>query len=1117
MKKCVFVILAFFCMAAFAQKKQIYIIMGDDEYKTEITLPNFANQVLKKDFDLHYIFSGKEDRNRLDGIEKIENADLVILSIRRLALPQSQLAAFKKYLAKGKPLLAIRTSTHGFALRGNVKGPVGSAQWPEFDKEILGCNYDGHVSTALMTEVTPDIHKMKATVQGPYKPFTCRSWLYRVSPMAKDTKVLMWGSTSAGDKEPVAWFRKQENGGKVLTTTLGHHEDFENLNFVTFLYNSVYWLLDEKTPKKYPSYKVYNDFVEEHFPFYTSALDSRKVGGYFTNDNLTARGIILKPGRNHYACFDTDLLKYSVFWKEGQISFNSMAPGSYHVVNNRKKSAQGERKIPVPEGRAFIGLGKVPGVETAKPTWKDPRPRPKDHHQIANGPLPEDKGRFNGVMLTEEGPVISYSIGKIEIFETLKAVNFQDTSVIERRIKAVNAKEKLYFHIGQFKDCAISTNAEFVFIKPGNGRIIGIKAISENNFTFSNRGEKIDLEVDPAGEINISLFIWEGEEKDLELFSGKKYKIMHFPDLNRTPLDYWPGTESTRALREKDSGDDEFILSEVVLPALNKQKRNVRASGIAFFEDGRAAVCTFDGDIWIVENIDQNHDIKWKRFASGLYEPQGLVIRDGKIFVFDRMGITRLHDRNNNGEADFYENFCSLPIQTGESREFAMDIALLSDGSFLIAKGGQRSNSFNIHAGSVIKISKDGRKMDVIANGLREPYIGIDPKNGDIYASDQQGHYIPSTPFHVLKKDKFYGFETRFDKVEKPETTEPVTWIPHSVVQSGASIYKIYSKAMKQFDGSILYLDYFEPSLGRVYYDPERPQEAVYLRLKQQFTAPLLKGAVNPKDGLLYLSGFQIWGSKSVRTSAIVRLQPSKKSLIPTNIRYFKQGVLLSFNSVIHPDSVNPHMFKIERWNYKRTNQYGSGHFTLSGKTGQEEIAPATATLSKDKKSVFIGIPDMKNTMQMAFTWRLLTDKNDLLEDTAYFSVNTLTDFKSLAGKFPKIDFDAPPIALNTSKAVKPTVELGKQTILKYGCVGCHSLTTEKEGKTGPAWGGLFDSNRNLTDGSTVKANAEYLKESILEPTAKAVKGYIPAMPSYNGILKDHELQSIILYIQSLK
>jgi len=84
----------------------------------------------------------------------------------------------------------------------------------------------------------------------------------------------------------------------------------------------------------------------------------------------------------------------------------------------------------------------------------------------------------------------------------------------------------------------------------------------------------------------------------------------------------------------------------------------MRLTALDFFSDGRCAVCTMNGDVWIVSNIDANLErVTWKRFATGLYEPLGLRIVDDTIYVLGRDQITRLHDLNGDGEADFYEDF----------------------------------------------------------------------------------------------------------------------------------------------------------------------------------------------------------------------------------------------------------------------------------------------------------------------------------------------------------------------------------------------------------------------------------------------------------------------------
>lgn len=92
-------------------------------------------------------------------------------------------------------------------------------------------------------------------------------------------------------------------------------------------------------------------------------------------------------------------------------------------------------------------------------------------------------------------------------------------------------------------------------------------------------------------------------------------------------------------------------------------------------------------------------------------------------------------------------------------------------------------------------------------------------------------------------------------------------------------------------------------------------------------------------------------------------------------------------------------------------------------------------------------------------------------------------------------------------------VELGKQLAQSNGCLSCHSITGAR--LVGPSWKGLYGSTRELEGGATVIADEAYLKESIVNPAAKIVKGFSPVMPPFT-FLSDEEIQAIIEYIKSL-
>ncbi len=98
--------------------------------------------------------------------------------------------------------------------------------------------------------------------------------------------------------------------------------------------------------------------------------------------------------------------------------------------------------------------------------------------------------------------------------------------------------------------------------------------------------------------------------------------------------------------------------------------------------------------------------------------------------------------------------------------------------------------------------------------------------------------------------------------------------------------------------------------------------------------------------------------------------------------------------------------------------------------------------------------------------------------------------------------------------------EEGKKVSELMGCVACHSVDGSILGKSGPTWRGLFGSERPLANAGKAFADPDYLRESILNPTAKVVSGFDKSdigMPSYEGVITDAQVESVILYIKSLR
>jgi len=241
-------------LSAFGQPKDtrphLVILSAEDEYKTEQTLPAFAKAELDAAFRVTVLVADPKDRTRIPGIEALDTADALFLSVRRRPLSESDLGRIRKFLAAGKPLIAIRTSSHAFAVRGGEKLPEGGSEWKEFDREILGGNYTGHYPEAKKTtvQIVADVKHPILTGVKP-EPFAVGSSLYKTSPLGAGTTILARGSIEGQPSEPVAWVRERPGGGRVFYCSLGHIDDFKEANAVKLLRNGVYWAMGKDVPK----------------------------------------------------------------------------------------------------------------------------------------------------------------------------------------------------------------------------------------------------------------------------------------------------------------------------------------------------------------------------------------------------------------------------------------------------------------------------------------------------------------------------------------------------------------------------------------------------------------------------------------------------------------------------------------------------------------------------------------------------------------------------------------------------------------------------------------------------------------------------------------------------
>jgi len=225
------------------------MLIAEDEYQTEESLPKFAAEQLGSHFSVTTIFGSETDRTNVPGIAAISDSDALLVSVRRRPLQESHLRIIRDFVSKGKPVIGIRTASHAFSLR-NAAPPEGLAAWPEFDAEVFGGNYTNHYGNELKSTIS--IASGAAThpiLRGlSFDAFSAGGSLYKTAPLAPGTHSLMFGKVPDEPDQPLAWTFIRGDGGRSFYTSLGHRDDFAQPQFVSLLSSGIHWACNKPIP-----------------------------------------------------------------------------------------------------------------------------------------------------------------------------------------------------------------------------------------------------------------------------------------------------------------------------------------------------------------------------------------------------------------------------------------------------------------------------------------------------------------------------------------------------------------------------------------------------------------------------------------------------------------------------------------------------------------------------------------------------------------------------------------------------------------------------------------------------------------------------------------------------
>lgn len=613
----------------------------------------------------------------------------------------------------------------------------------------------------------------------------------------------------------------------------------------------------------------------------------------------------------------------------------------------------------------------------------------------------------------------------------------------------------------------VSANSDFIF-----ERLLDI----ENPNRFSSGFSSVRLQYPEKGEVVAS-------QKE-------------FPKLAE-PEPIFPKTYRASSPRAKEDGP--FTVRNLSFPT---SRRPVRAVDIAFLSDGTALLLSFDGDIWQIKEIE-NEQPAWTRVATGIFEPMSIeVSADDKVFVLGRDQITQLMDSNSDGHFDIFRNASDAFQQTIHTRDYATSLAIDKDGSFLIAKGGivsmgaGENSELSEHRGTILRISPDGKVATVLADGLRLPYVGL-REDGTVFASDQQGHYIPSTPLHLISSDKpYFGFEpTNFRKSKK--VTEPLLWYPYQSNRSGAAFCTTSSKAFPDLPNTFLQVSWN----GRLFAieTPEIGLPFSWL-LPLQLDFPALNGATHPVSGRLYVTGLGISGYKPT-TPNLVGLASIEQTLpfpTPKNLAIADHSVHLAFNRPLRTEeTLIPGHPALRLFNLHRTPQYGSGHYLWNGKPGEHQFSADQFALANDRAHYSLQFPSLRRSDLFDLSLNITSGNKT-------FPIHLYTRPKQLPAASNRDLKELEEAEKKAQKLADGDAALGEPLFIQYACSGCHSLEGQK--LTGPPLNGIAG-----------RLDAGKLRESILNPAAQIAEGYEPSMPSFEGVIPPQDLEHLLKFLETLK
>ena len=694
----------------------------------------------------------------------------------------------------------------------------------------------------------------------------------------------------------------------------------------------------------------------------------------------SARSIAINLGTNLHAAFDTDLARVHTLWTGGPL--NLWGPPYSHGKAPFICDFDGTKVFTFPPVSPWIS---------------------------GNAPL---KPNFIGIHVTNGIVHFTYDLSsqssssRTQVIESLEGVATNDSWTVRRTFHfptgiPQNLRYLAFAEGGaktETKDHLLVTSTNgLVHFASGPDKIPWSIETPEVNYT----AEIITDEGTENGNPNVN---YRGPETRafLEIPATKEafsfsITLSSGPTPAAIPTRPVPASEkifSGAKVKRRDSGDAAYRIEHFPLPP----EAELLITGMDWITDSDLAVCTWLGEIYIVQNATGPVGAAtYRRFARGLNEPLGLTVSKGEIYVVQKGELTRVSDRDGDGQADRFECVSDDWGYSGNYHSYSFGPLVSSPNEFLVFITGQRGRYDLPFQGFALRIGPEG--VTPFCSGLRVPH-GWTAFQGDIFVADNQGNWIGACRLNHLQPGKFYGFPSSQPdpKGARPasDVEPPVLWLPRSLSPSTSGIEVIAADSFGPFKGQMLLGDFQNSTVMRASLEKIRGkwQGAVF-----PFAKGFLSGVNRLKmgqDGKLYVGGGKrTWSTAAPQEFSLDRISfTGKMPFEVREVRATQGGFQLFFTKALEADpALDPENYLVKQFTYKYHQDYGSPEFDHAGKVGATETPVTEVKLSRNRDSVLLTIPTLKTGFVTSFQLAINSDEDeDLRNDQFYYTLNQVPD-----------------------------------------------------------------------------------------------------------------------------